>query len=61
MGLLFAGIAWLDHPVSWALALGALWEGIQEHLPSPGQPLWQHVWDMAFYALGAGLAWWVLP
>lgn len=62
MGAYFCCCAWLDHPVAWSLfAFGVLWEGVQEHLPSPGQPSWQHVWDMAFYALGAGLAWWVLP
>jgi hypothetical protein len=62
MGAFFCLAAWVDHPIWWAVAvIGALWEGVQEHLPSPGQPSWQHVWDFAFYMLGAGLMWWALP
>ena len=59
MAAFFTFIAWCDHPVAWGIGIGVLWEGIQEHLPSPGQPFWMHAWDALFYALGAGGMWWL--
>lgn len=42
----------------WPLPLlhALLWEGHQEHTPSPGQPLWMHVYDVLIAVAGIAVA-----